>query len=88
MQIECATTIAAADVLSILINAYLRPGREFHITDPHPPGTPVHVTLSVNLPAHVLYRVQDIPDVLIAGEHAAWPHRRHTTPGAIRGRFR
>ena len=68
MQIECATTIAAADVLSILINAYLRPGREFHITDPHPPGTPVHVTLSVNLPTHVLCQVQGIPDIRIAGE--------------------
>jgi len=45
MRIECMTTMAAAEVLSLLINAYLRPGREFHITDPHPPGPPVHFIL-------------------------------------------
>ena len=68
MQIECTTTIAAAEVVSILINAYLRPGREFHLAGPLPPGTPVHVTLSVNLRAHVLGQVQDIPDIRIAGD--------------------
>ena len=68
MQIECATTIAAAEVLSILINSYLRPGREFHITSPHVHAPPIRLTLSVNLPTHVLCQVQGIPDIRIAGE--------------------
>jgi len=45
MQIECTTTLAAAEVVSILMSAYLWPGREFHIAGPMPPGAPVHVTL-------------------------------------------
>ena len=53
MQIECTTTIAAAEVVSILLSAYLWPGREFRIDGPCPPGTPVHVTLN-EIPAHVL----------------------------------
>ena len=63
MQIECTTTSAAAEVVSILINAYLRPGREFHIAGPLPHGTPIQFTLSVNLPADVLGHVQDIPNI-------------------------
>ena len=66
MQIECTTTIAAAEVVSILLSAYLWPGREFRIDGPCPPGTPVHVTVN-EIPAHVLYQVQDIPDIRIAG---------------------
>jgi len=68
MHIECTTTTAAAEVLSFLINAYLRPGREFHIAGPLPHGTPIQFTLSVNLPAHVLRQVQGIPDTRIGVE--------------------
>jgi hypothetical protein len=68
MQIECTTTTAAAEVLSSLIYAYLRPGREFHIAGPLPHGTPIQFTLSVNLPAHVLRQLQGIPDTRIGVE--------------------
>ena len=68
MQIECTTSSAAAEVVSILINAYLRPGREFHIAGPRVHAPPIRLTLSVNLPTHVLCQVQGIPDIRIAGE--------------------
>jgi len=71
MQIECATTRAAAEVVSILLSAYLWPGREFRITSPRPPDPPIRLTLSVNLPAHVVRRVQGIPDIRIADERGA-----------------
>ena len=68
MQIECTTTIAAAEVVSFFLRAYLRPGREFYITSPRPPDPPIRLTLSVNLPADVVRHVQGIPDTLIAVE--------------------
>ena len=68
MQIECTTTIAAAAVLLVLIDAHLRPGTEFHIAGPHPPDPPIRFTLRVNMPADVLCHVQGIPDIRIAGE--------------------
>ena len=68
MQIECTTTSAAAEVLFVLIDAHMRAGREFHIAGPRVHAPPIRLTLSVNLPAHVLGQVQDIPDIRIAGD--------------------
>jgi len=68
MQIECTTTSAAADALDVLLNAYLRPGREFHIAGPYSPDPPIRFTLHGHLPAAVVRRVLDIPDIRIAGD--------------------
>ena len=68
MQIACTTTSAAAEVLSILLHANLRPGGAFRVTDPWPRGAPIEFTVSVNLPAAVVRHVQDIPDTRIAVE--------------------
>jgi hypothetical protein len=65
MQIDCTTARAAAEVLAILLSARLRPGREFYVTGPIPPGTPVHITLNAPLPAHLVAQVQAIPDTTI-----------------------
>ena len=70
MKIECATTRAAADVLSVLLGAYLRPGQEFHITDPHPPGSPIHFIVSEPSPAHLVAQVRAIPDTTIVEKDA------------------
>ena len=70
MHIACATTPAAADVLSILLGADLRPGHEFRVIGPLPPGTPVHFTFSAPLAAHLVAQVRAIPDTAIVEEDA------------------
>ena len=67
MQIESSTATAAGEVVSLLLSALLRPGREFHIAGEHEPELPVRLTLSANLPADVLRKLQDIPDTRIIG---------------------
>ena len=68
MQIECTTTIAAAAVLLVLIDAHLRPGTEFHIAGQHLPDPPILFTLRVNPPADIVRHLLDIPDTLITIE--------------------
>ena len=68
MQIECTSTTAAGEVVSLLLGALLRPGKEFYIAGEHEPDLPVRLTLSPNLPAHVLRQLQGIPDISIARE--------------------
>ena len=68
MQIACTTTIAAAEVLCILLHANLLPGGAFRVTDPLPLGTPIEFTFSVNLPADVVLELLEIPDTRIAVE--------------------
>jgi hypothetical protein len=70
MQIDCTTTCAAAEVLSVLLGAHLRPGREFYVTGPYPPGTPIHITFNAPLPAHLVAHVRAIPDTTIVEEDA------------------
>ena len=71
MQIECATTIAAAQVLFVLSDAELRAGQAFRMTGPCLPDPPIRFTLLVNLPAGVVLDLQVIPDITIANERAA-----------------
>ena len=71
MQIECTTTGAASQVLFVLTDAHLLPGREFHIAGPHPPDPPIRFTLRVHLPADVVRQVLEIPDTLITIERGA-----------------
>jgi hypothetical protein len=71
MRIECTTTIAAAQVLFVLMDAQLRPGKEFHIAGPHSPAPPIHYTLYVTLPAAVVRQLQIIPDIIIADARGA-----------------
>jgi hypothetical protein len=71
MQIECATTIAAAQVLFVLADAHLRPGQAFRMTGACLPDPPIRFTLRVNkLPADVVLDLQGIPDITIADERA------------------
>ena len=70
MQIECTTTRAAVDVVSLLLGAYLRSGRDFRLTGAYPPGTPIYVTLSVPLAAYLVKQLQAIPDITIVEEDA------------------
>ena len=71
MQIECTTTIAAAQVLFVLTDAQLRPGQAFRIAGPCLPDPPIQFTLRVNLPSGVVRNLQAIPDIVLAGERAA-----------------
>ena len=68
MQIACTTTRAAAEVVSLLLDAHLRPGRDFRLTGPWPPGTPIYVTLSLTPPAYLVAHVRAIPDTTIEEE--------------------
>ena len=70
LKIECTTTRAAAEVVSILLGAGLRLVGAFHLIGPNPPGTPVHVTLSATPPAHLVAQVRAIPDTTIVEENA------------------
>jgi hypothetical protein len=70
MQIECATTIAAAQVLFVLADAHLRSGQAFRMTGPCLPDPPIRFSLLVNLPAGAVRQLQAIPDILIADAHA------------------
>jgi hypothetical protein len=71
MQIECTTTSAAAQVLFVLVDAHLRPGREFHMTGPCLPDPPIRFTLHGNLLTHVVRQLQGVPAAIIAGERGA-----------------
>jgi hypothetical protein len=71
MHIECTTTIAAAQVLFVLMDAKLQPGKEFHIAGPHSPAPPIRYTLYVTLSAAVVSQLQIIPDIIIASERGA-----------------
>ena len=71
MQIECTTTSAAAQVLFVLSDAQLQPGKAFHMAGPCPPDPPIRFTLHVNLPANVVRRLEGIPDTIITGERGA-----------------
>jgi hypothetical protein len=71
MQIECTTTIAAAQVLFVLADTQLRAGQAFRMTGPCLPDPPIRFTLLVNLPAGIVRQLQAIPDIAIAGERAA-----------------
>ena len=70
MQIACMTTRAAADVVSLLLGAYLRSGRDFRLTGAYPPGTPIYVTLSEAISAHLVEQVRAIPGTTIVEEDA------------------
>ena len=66
MHIICTTTEAAGELMLVLTDAYMRPGKEFHISVPHAPDPPIRFTVHVNLPAHILHQMQSLPDIHIA----------------------
>ena len=68
MKIVCRITVAAAEVLGILLSANLRPGNAFRVTGPLPPATPVHITLSTAPPDDLVKQLQAIPDTAIVTE--------------------
>ena len=71
MQIECTTTIAAAQVLFVLVDAGLRAGQEFRMSGPHLPDPPIRFTLHVNLPARVMQQLQGVPGISIEDTRGA-----------------
>jgi uncharacterized protein YjlB len=70
MHIACATTPAAADVLSILLSAHLYPVRDFRLTGAYPPGTPIYIILSAPLAADLVAHIRAIPDITIVEDEA------------------
>jgi len=64
MIVSCATIKAAAQVLTVLIQARLRRGRDFRIA-PLDGGASFRITVLVDLPADVLRQVRAIPDTTI-----------------------
>ena len=70
MQIACTTTSAATEVVSLLLGAHLRSGREFRLTGLYPPGTPMYVTLSEAIPASFVKQLQAIPDTSLVADDA------------------
>jgi hypothetical protein len=64
MIITCATIEATAQVLAVLLDARLMPGRDFHIT-PQDGGVPITVTILADLPAGVLRQLRALPDTTI-----------------------
>jgi len=71
MQIECTTTSAASQVLWILTEYQLRPGKEFHMDGPNLPEPPVSFSIHVNPLSQVMRRFRSIPGISIEREHAA-----------------
>jgi hypothetical protein len=59
------TTIAAAEVVAILLAANLRPAHTFRVTGLYPPGPPITFTFSVTLSALVRSQIATIPDIAI-----------------------
>ena len=64
MIVTCATLQAAAQVLAALIQARLRLGHDFRIA-PMNGGTPIRITILVDLPADMLRQLRAIPDTTI-----------------------
>ena len=65
MTVTCATVEVAVQVLAVLIEARLWPGREFRITVSDPLCPPFTFTVLVDLPADVLRQLRAIPDTTI-----------------------
>jgi hypothetical protein len=65
MTIICATIQAATQVLAVLLDARLWPGRSFHIAVSYPLIPPFTLTILVTLPADVLRHLRAIPDTTI-----------------------
>ena len=69
MQIECATTTAASQVLMVLMDAHLRPGREFHMNGPDLPDPPIYFTMHMTPLSQVMRRFRSIAGAIITYEH-------------------
>lgn len=71
MKIECSTTIAAAEVVSILMHANLRAGGAFRVTDPWPRGRPVYFIFRAAPPVHLVEQLRAISNTTIVEHDAA-----------------
>ena len=71
MHIECRTTSAASQVVLVLIDAQLRPGKEFHMDGPNLPDPPVSFIIHVTPLSQVMRRLQSISETTIAGKRTA-----------------
>ena len=65
MTITCATLLAAAQVLDVLMAAQLRIGLDYRVEPPHAFGPPITFTFIIDLPADVLRQLRAIPDTTI-----------------------
>jgi hypothetical protein len=65
MQIECTTTIAAGQVLFVLTDLQMQPGREFHIDGPCLPEPPIYFIVHAHLLAPVVRRLECITETVI-----------------------
>ena len=65
MQIVCATALAAAEVVALLLRANLVPAYDFRVEPAFEPLAPVTITLRDPLPDAVLDAIAAVPDALI-----------------------
>jgi hypothetical protein len=65
MQIICATTRAAAQVLTILLHAELRPVRDYQIRPVLSTTPPIVFTMLHSLSDLTLAKIRAIPDITI-----------------------
>ena len=67
MQIVCTTTLAAADVLSLLLIAGLRPVRDFEIRPALSTTPPITFMMLVSLPAMQVGKIRAVPYTTVSG---------------------
>ena len=65
MAITCATLLAAAKVLNVLMAAQLHIGIDYHVEPPNAFSPPITFTIRADLPADVLLQLRAIPDTTI-----------------------
>ena len=65
MQIVCATTLAAAEVVALLLRADLMPAYSFRVEPIFEPLAPVTLTPREPLAAALLHQIAAVPGTLI-----------------------
>jgi hypothetical protein len=85
MQIECATTSAAAQVMVALMEQKLRSGKDFYLDGPNLPDPPTSFTIHVNLSYSVMSQLQAIADTISTGGRGT-ETTHNNAPGAFQER--
>ena len=65
MQIVCATALAAAEVVALLLRADLVPAYDFRVEPGFEPLAPITLTPRAPLPNALLNQIAAVPDALI-----------------------
>ena len=65
MQIVCATALAAAEVVALLLRANLVPAYDFRVEPVFAPLAPVTLTPRAPLPEALLHQIAAVPETQI-----------------------